>query len=329
MRCVRTLRYTRTPRFSSWNYTQLYFVLYISIQKIAKGMFKNLSHIVGPFWYPKTILNSSSSAGCPGRDEPAASVAENLRRSMLQLKSEFMSEDGSKVDYDGIEHSQGFETYKQTATQLQHIDVGAMSELERRAFFINVYNSLIIHAFAYGYVRKSYLGYMLARKMLYATASYNIGGQVYSLDDIEHGVLRDNSNPVGSSTPLFPYDSDPRVAVKVPKDSRIHFALNCGAISCPPIAAYKAATLDSDLAKATRSYLRGTTITEEEETTTIGLSRLFYWYHDDFGSTDDELLSWVQAHADEELSSRLSAVLDGGRRWTLSYQDYEWGVNSR
>ena len=63
-----------------------------------------------------------------------------------------------------------------------------MDRNERLAFFINVYNSLTIHAVAA-------LGGpadLLSRLRLYAEASYRIGPYVYSLNDIENGVLRGN-----------------------------------------------------------------------------------------------------------------------------------------
>ena len=67
---------------------------------------------------------------------------------------------------------------------------------------------------------------------------YNIGGHIYSLDDIEHGALRDNQGHPSSGKPRFD-EGDPRIrAVCSPLDPRLHFALNCGARSCPPIRVY-------------------------------------------------------------------------------------------
>jgi hypothetical protein len=69
---------------------------------------------------------------------------------------------------------------------------------------------------------------------------YNIGGAVYSLDDIEHGVLRANrGHPAAGGRPQFgPEDPRRRGLVVQELDPRIHFALNCGARSCPPIRVY-------------------------------------------------------------------------------------------
>lgn len=68
------------------------------------------------------------------------------------------------------------------------VDLGCLSELERRATFINVYNSLIIHGLAVGPIPTN----LMTRLNFYSTVAYEISGHIFSLDDIEHGVLRGN-----------------------------------------------------------------------------------------------------------------------------------------
>ncbi|MDZ7745495.1 MAG: DUF547 domain-containing protein [Halobacteriales archaeon] len=63
-------------------------------------------------------------------------------------------------------------------------------------------------------------------------------------------------------------------------DFRIHFALNCGAASCPAVAAYDAETVEANLDAATKSYLRSETLVEER---TAYVPRLLLWYRGDFG----------------------------------------------
>jgi hypothetical protein len=71
-----------------------------------------------------------------------------------------------------------------------------------------------------------------------ASRSYSVGGRVFSLDDIEHGILRCNKIHPTSGLVAFRSD-DARLpfALPAPLDPRIHFALNCGARSCPAIRA--------------------------------------------------------------------------------------------
>jgi Protein of unknown function, DUF547 len=115
---------------------------------------------------------------------------------------------------------------------------------ERVAFFINIYNALIIHGTcAFGSPAS-----LLKRLTFFGDVKYRIGADTYSADDIEHGVLRGNAaSPasLGSLLNIGPLkkpqfrDRDLRRAQCVePIDPRIHFALVCGAKSCPPIKLY-------------------------------------------------------------------------------------------
>src|SRR6185436_18824857 len=101
------------------------------------------------------------------------------------------------------------------------------AEADRRALWINVYNALALHA---GRGRLS--NRLLDVLEIYRTR-YAIAGVPLSLDEIEHGLLRG-----GAPHPALPWSrmsrADPRRRLAVPLDPRIHFALNCGAISCPP-----------------------------------------------------------------------------------------------
>ena len=55
------------------------------------------------------------------------------------------------VDYKGIKTSEEFEKYKKLTKELVRVDLTKASREEKLAFFINVYNSLVIHAnIAYG-----------------------------------------------------------------------------------------------------------------------------------------------------------------------------------
>lgn len=110
-----------------------------------------------------------------------------------------------------------------------------------------------------------------------------IAGQSLNLDDVEHGILRRSQQPWGLGyVPRFrPGEFERRHRVDV-LDPRIHFALNCGACSCPPVLAYTAADVDAQLDSATRSYL-ATAVEYDEGSGVARVPRLFSWYRGDFG----------------------------------------------
>ncbi len=104
---------------------------------------------------------------------------------------------------------------------------------------------------------------------------------------IEHGVLRCNRRaPVSARRPFREGDRRLR-ALPSQFDPRIHFALNCGARSCPPIRRYSADSVLADLELATAAYLEAETTVEPNGRVTLpGLMKL---YLADFGGRDGAL----------------------------------------
>ena len=130
------------------------------------------------------------------------------------------------------------------------------------AFFLNIYNTLMIHALCTWGAPKS----MRERLAIYSKAAYEIGGYFFTLDDIEHGILRGNTASPGSVKGICCARRRPRhfAATDVRRrfalrpnsvDPRIHFALNCGAVSCPAIRVYSGHNLDTALTVAVKSFL--------------------------------------------------------------------------
>ncbi|MSO41432.1 MAG: DUF547 domain-containing protein [Solirubrobacterales bacterium] len=80
----------------------------------------------------------------------------------------------------------------------------------------------------------------------FRTAGYTIGDEDHPLDVIEHGLLRDNRRPRYSARRTLA--SGDRRLEGAPKglDPRVHFAVNCGARSCPPVRPYSAASVDRE-----------------------------------------------------------------------------------
>jgi hypothetical protein len=108
-----------------------------------------------------------------------------------------------------------------------------------------------------------------------------VAGRTLSLDAIEHGLLRRSRWKAGLGwlgNP-FPHPFERRFRVAA-VEARIHFALNCAAASCPPIAAYRASRLDGQLDLATRSYLAASVRRERER---LVVPRIFLWFMGDFG----------------------------------------------
>lgn len=181
-----------------------------------------------------------------------------------------------------------------------HFDA-PQSELEARAFWLNLYNALTLHALHAAGIEKT----VLERAGFFNSFAYRVSGLDLSLNDIEHGVLRGNRAALLSRAPFA--TDDPRAKLVLPLDARIHFALNCGALSCPPIRAYTAAKLEMQLELATQSYLRSARL----EGVTVWLPRLLDYYRADFG---DPL----------EFARRYRADLPAKAR--VKFDPYDWDL---
>ena len=122
---------------------------------------------------------------------------------------------------------------------------------------------------------------MLTRLRHFRDRFLEVGGQRLSLDAIEHGILRRSRWRFGLGYLGNPLPSRFERTHRVEQvDPRIHFALNCGVASCPPIAAYDAAHIDKQLERATLGYLQAETSVSPAG---IALPAILLWYIGDFG----------------------------------------------
>ena len=195
------------------------------------------------------------------------------------------------------------------------------SAQEKIAFWINLYNSLIIHGIIALDVRQTV-------KEIYdffGHITYRIGIADYSADDIEHGILRGNHRPPYGFFHPFAED-DPRMAYRVEEvDPRIHFALVCGSSSCPPINYYVADRLEEQLDMAAENFINGAEVEVHPEQNLLRLSPIFKWYKIDFGGHRGVLEVLARYRQKSEESSFL---LEQGTRIRVEWKDYDWALNS-
>lgn len=145
---------------------------------------------------------------------------------------------------------------------------------KKKVFWINLYN-------AYYQIIKS--SGSLTKTRIFSSAIIPISQHKFSLDDIEHGILRRFSHKYSLGYFKNPFVNTLIKSLAVSHiDYRIHFALNCGAKSCPPIAFYNEALINEQLEQASISYIESDTIIDEKRQG-ICVSRIFLWFLADFG----------------------------------------------
>ncbi len=188
-------------------------------------------------------------------------------------------------------------------TTLGCADFEADSTREARlAFWINAYNALTLHGILREYPTTSIRNHTarLVGYNIWKDLKLVVGGRPYSLDDIEHQVLRKMGEP------------------------RIHLALVCASRGCPPLwnRAYTGDGLDAQLAANGRRYLANPqNFRADPATRTVYMSKLFEWYGTDFGPTPAEQLR------------ALGSMLPAGSEWAatsagrVEFLSYDWLLN--
>ncbi len=194
---------------------------------------------------------------------------------------------------------------------LAEFDPRRMRIAAQVAFWINVYNACVLRDLV-----EFDAGEFFGRERL------RIAGHAWSLDDIEHGMLRGNAPKYMSfSAPLR--KADPRLALApVTVDERSHFALYTACRSSPPLRVFTAERIEDQLEDASREHLRAT-VRVKEEGAKVKVPKLFQWYSEDFGGADG-VLQFVVARLDEE-SVDLIDRRQG--RVKIKYLDHDWTLN--
>ncbi len=251
-----------------------------------------------------------------------AEITTELTTIVDQLKMEAFDTENGLVNYQGLNNSPTYNHYRRVAGGLRHFDPASLRDRkERLAFWINLYNSLIIDAVISFGIEKSIWE---AGRSFFRKAAYNIGGLRYSADDIEHGILRGNHLHPLLRLPQFATD-DPRLRhAVVPMDPRIHFALVCASRSCPLITVYHALEIEEELEAAAATFINGGGVIVKPELGRVSLSRIFSWYQGDFGGRS-KVLKFILAYLREGpernyLGENISKV-------RLKYQKYDWSLN--
>eukprot|EP01125_Pyxidicula_operculata_P021418 TRINITY_DN823_c0_g1_i4.p1 TRINITY_DN823_c0_g1~~TRINITY_DN823_c0_g1_i4.p1 ORF type:complete len:1551 (+),score=316.84 TRINITY_DN823_c0_g1_i4:72-4724(+) len=189
-----------------------------------------------------------------------------------------------------IRKSKSFDIFRELTLQLQKVDVSTLNNEEKIAFFVNIYNLMLYHGYIIRSTKKNNNNNTL-KTTFYDLVSYNIGGIKYSLNDIEHGILRCNKKNVKTGKKQFDDESIYRPDMINQIDLRALFALQTSFKPHPPTI-YVPQMLNMQLNICTQHELAGS---EFVNATTIKLSPIFKHFSSDFGNNID-ILTFVCKH---------------------------------
>lgn len=205
--------------------------------------------------------------------------------------------EGDRVDYDHFANMpEDVRRLSEYVDTLESQNLAGFTRDDSLAYWINLYNAATLELVLQHYPVKSIkdIDEPWERKVV------EVSGKPLSLNEIENTIIR----------PQF-------------KDARIHFALNCAAIGCPPLAkrAYIPDSLDAQLDAACRRALhdeRWVQIGEKE----IKVSKIFEWYRQDFVDDSGSIREFIARYRPEDRED----LLDQNRE--LKFLNYNWKLNN-
>lgn len=255
------------------------------------------------------VSDAFAGGGTLGRKWPVAtrSSIDQIDHSALDaLLKKYVDVDGF-VDYSAWQAARGDRQALLTYLgSLGRADPQSKASHEAKlAFWINAYNALTIEGILREYPTTS------IRNHTAKVFGYNIwhdlvlivGSETYSLDRIEHQILRKMGEP------------------------RIHFTIVCASIGCPRLRneAYTTTRLTEQLADNARDFFsRRQNLRVDTRSRTLYVSSILDWFGEDFGRSTSRQLAAIKPYFPETAQQ----VLDQGEV-QVRYLDYNWRLNDQ
>ncbi len=197
-----------------------------------------------------------------------------------------------KVNYKNLKINKN--SISEYLTELKNHTPGTdWSEEEHMAYYINLYNAYIIQFIITKYPISSPKEVSYSGKDIWNLRLVKMGNKMMTLDNVEN-ILKGYGDP------------------------RIHFAINCGAVSCPRLMnkAWEAKTLDSDLTRMTKIFVNDLSQNQIKEKK-ISISKIFEWYALDFKVDGQSVIEFINKYSKIQISEKAK----------ITYNEYNWNLN--
>lgn len=171
------------------------------------------------------------------------------------------------------------------------------SKNKQKAFWINAYNAYTIKIILQNYPVKSITKIKNKGKTAWKTSFAKVGGTTYTLDHIEHKILREK---------LF--------------DPRIHVGVNCASGSCPKLhnVAFTESNVNTELEKLMKSFINDPKRNKTSKKDMIHISEIFNWFKVDF-TKKGSVIDYINKYANQKVSSDAK----------IHYLPYDWNLNGK
>lgn len=259
---------------------------------IAAGVvFKGRASLRSQFFPPEVVLAERF-----GQD---SGTAEFDHSDFDDLLRQHVDADGL-VDYGAL--ATDLTPLKAYIERLKAAPFSDLSRDAKLALLINAYNAFTLQLVAENYPLDSIQA--IPAKERWDSRRWDVAGGRFSLDQIENELIRPNF-----------------------REDRIHFALVCAAIGCPPLRreAYTARGIAGQLEHQARSTHQDRRwFRFDESDGMVWLTQVYSWYASDFEQLHGSLLEAAARH-----SPALRNAIDAGRSLRIRWLPYDWALNDR
>jgi len=223
--------------------------------------------------------------------KPHAPPTPNLSAAITAYFKKFVDAEGN-VNYAAIKRNPL--ELQALLRRIETFDAAEATDNDRKAFYLNAYNMLVIGEVVAHYPLES------VQKVpgFFDRNTVRVAGDKLTLNDLETKKIRE------------PY-----------ADPRTHFALVCGAKGCPRLSreAYVGNLLDAQLTVQARRVLQDPAFVRVEAAAKkVYLSEIFKWYEADFKASGKTGVAYINQFREGKL-------IPAG--YTVSYYPYDWKLN--
>ncbi len=267
---------------------------------------------------PTLGLNVFLRGGFPGASRQCFVILAEMSALFEEIVSAAVVRDGREVVYEKIRRTDAWSKILVLASELQYCTIeDDVDEDVKKACLFNLYNIMIIHGkLVFGHPND-----IAARGRFFNSVAYVIANHTLNSTELEHGVLRRKME-----------DDHPLAALKLAeKEPRMHFILNCGAQSCPPLVAVDIDDTENILAEQTKRFIQDNCEIDAIYRKIV-VSRLWKWFRIDFtpDSVDDiDLLRWIALRAPANIKEMLDFLLIDmkAKEMKVAFMKYNWADN--
>jgi len=198
------------------------------------------------------------------------------------------------VDYKSLKANE--DTLDSYLSYLSNTTPNNWSADKEKAFWVNAYNAYTIKIILDNYPLKSITGIKNNGKTAWKTPFAKVGGKTYTLDHIEHEILR-----------------------KKFKDPRIHVGVNCASKSCPKLGniAFTEDNIELELERLMKEFINDSSRNKLSEKK-IEISEIFNWFQGDF-TANGTVIDYINRYADEPINKKAK----------IKYLPYDWSLNGK